>query len=311
MRSAFVQTIDRMMDERSDLAIVLADIGVSLFEELGTADRHPQRVVNVGIREQLQVGFAAGLAVEGLRPVVHTYAPFLVERPFEQLKLDFAHQGLGGVFVSVGASYDSTVSGRTHQAPEDVALVASLPDFEIVVPGHADEADQLLRRSVARRHSVYVRLSEESNNDSLNVSSEEMVLVRDGSLESPVVVAVGPMLDSVVGAVSDLDVTVLYATTVRPFDHNTLRRHASRDVILVEPYLAGTSAAEVAVALRDVPHRLWSLGVGLGELRNYGTIDEHNRAHGLDTEGIHTSIVDFIYAGSTRQTAPLRSIEAI
>ena len=97
------------------VAVVLADIGAG-------ADPATTRArFNVGIREQLMIGVAAGLALEGYRPIVHSYAPFLVERPYEQIKLDLGHQDLGAVLVSSARRTTRRREGRTHQAPEDVA----------------------------------------------------------------------------------------------------------------------------------------------------------------------------------------------
>ena len=105
------------------------------------------------------------------------------------------------------------------------------------------------------------------------------------------------MLDEVLAATADRDVTVVYAHTVRPFDDATLRTVLTTpDVILVEPWLAGTSARVVSDALRDVPHRLLSLGTRRMELRHYGAPAEHQRAHGLDSAGIRRSLESFLDA---------------
>ncbi len=111
------------------------------------------------------------------------------------------------------------------------------------------------------------------------------------------VVAVGPMLDDVLAAAEGLDVTVLYATTVRPFDAVALRAAtlaAGTDVVLVEPYLAGTSTTAANDALADVPHRVLGLGVGRAELRRYGTVTEHLTAHGLDPHALRERISAFV-----------------
>jgi transketolase len=88
---------------------------------------------------------------------------------------------------------------------------------------------------------------------------------------------------------------VLYAPRIRPFDGATLRQTlAAPNVVLVEPYLAGTSAGEVADVLVDVPHRLLSLGVRDVEMRKYGQPEERHAAHGLDVPGLRKSITDFL-----------------
>ena len=294
MRDRFVNVSGELMDERPELAVVLADISFSYFVKAGVVERHPQRVLNVGIREQLLIGFAAGLAMEGFRPIVHTYAPFLVERPFEQVKLDFGHQGLGAVLVSVGASYDAAAAGRTHHAPEDVALMSTLPGWNVHVPGHPDEVEAILRSVAAGTGLDYIRLGTSVNLQAITYSSG-LTPVRRGSGRAVTVIAVGPSLSPVLEATADLDATVLYATTVRPFDAETLREVlTSPVVVLVEPYLAGTSSGEVSATLKDRPHRLLALGVDRRELRRYGNRSEHDRAHGLDVADIRRSITDFL-----------------
>ena len=161
------------------------------------------------------ISVASGLALSGMRPIAHSYTPFLVERPFEQVKLDLAHQGVAAVLVSIGASYDASDNGRTHQAPEDVALVSSLPDWQVHVPGHPDEAELLLRDAAADTGNVYIRLAGRANAEPMP-SAGSVHVIRRGS--PAVVIAAGPMLDRTLEATADLDVTVFYATTVRPFD---------------------------------------------------------------------------------------------
>ncbi|MGW2375165.1 transketolase family protein [Kitasatospora sp. NPDC001683] len=293
MRDRFVDVTSRLLDEDPRLAVVLADITAAAFEP--AQQRHPDRVVNVGIREQLLIGAAGGLALSGMRPIAHTFASFLIERPFEQVKLDLVHQGVGAVLVSAAGSYDWPAGGRTHMSPGDVALLDTLPDWTVHVPGHPDEAEQLLRHAYADGdRNVYVRLSAHQNAAPVAVEPGRFATVRTGT--RGVVLAVGPMLDAVLAATEGLDVTVLYAATVRPFDAAGLRTALGgrADVVLVEPYLAGTSVNEAHAALADRPHRVLALGVPREEHRHYGSIAEHLAAYGLDASSLKERIAAFL-----------------
>jgi transketolase len=177
-----------------------------------------------------------------------------------------------------------------------VALLDTVPGWTVHVPGHPDEVKRLLLASLPGDSGVYLRLSAQVNaRPQLGAGFQ---VIRAGS--RGVVLAVGPTLDRVLAATSGLDVSVLYTATVRPFDGKALRAAAgeSADVVLVEPYLAGTSTHYAEEALADVPHRLRSLGVRRDtEVRMYGDPADHDRAHGLDVPGIRASVTDFFQPG--------------
>lgn len=197
------------------------------------------------------------------------------------------------MLASVGASYDWPEGGRTHQAPEDVALLSTLPDWTIHVPGHPDEAEVLLRDAVSGDGNVYLRLSAQANAAPMPIESGRFHVVRRGSRAT--VIAVGPMLDRILEATAELDVTILYATTVRPFDAETLRAELPAPaVVLVEPHLQGTSAMWVSEAMHDTPHRLLSIGVRCIEHRRYGTPEQHDEAHCLDVSSLRHRIGQFL-----------------
>ena len=290
-RTQFARTAADLVETDESVALVYAEISGQFFGEIER--EHPERVINVGIREQLLVNVGAGLALTGLRPIVHTFGSFLVERAFEQVKLGFGHQDVGGVLVGSGGSFDISSGGRTHQAPGDVALLDTLPGISIHAPGNATEVDAALRATVSGSGLHYVRVVGQANEDVHPFTPGRFHVVRRGA--GATVIAVGPVLDAVLDATRGRDVTVLYANTIRPFDAEGLRAVlGTPDVVLVEPWLAGTSARHVSEALQDRPHRLLALGVPRIEHRHYGEPAEHIAAHGLDAAGIARSVETFL-----------------
>ncbi|MFC0674060.1 transketolase family protein [Brachybacterium hainanense] len=292
-RAQFGRTVSALLDEREDLALVYAEISAQHVEE--AAARHPRRVINVGIREQLLVGVGAGLALEGIRPLVHTFAPFLVERAFEQIKLDFAHQGVGGVLIGSGGSYDMSVLGRTHQSPGDVALAATVPGIRIHAPAGTAEADRIIREAAAGTGLEYVRISEQVSSAPRPHGSLPdgglHVLHRGGGALS--ILALGHLREAALAAGDALDATVLSTTTVHPLDGRALRAHAGGEVVILEPWLEGTSLGAVADALSDAPRRFLAIGTSRQELRRYGTPAQHEAAHGLGAPEVIRRIRDW------------------
>ena len=289
MREQAGETAADLLIEDPRVAVVLAEISADQFRR---AMRHdPTRAVNVGIMEQTMVGVAAGFAMEGFLPIVHSITPFLIERPLEQIKLDFGYQGLGGTFVPVGASYDYTAEGFTHHSPGDVQVVLTVPGMQVLVPGTADELDRLFRGTYANGHPTYIRPSTSSNAGSRDVEVGRLEVVRRGARAT--VIAVGPMLDRTLAAVEGVDVTVLYVTSVAPCDADGLAREMAEadDVIAVVPFLEGTLAPPITTALAHRAARYTWIGAQPTILREYGTPADHDRVRGLDEPGIRHRVI--------------------
>jgi transketolase len=287
------QVVGELIETDPRAALVLADISAAYLRE--TLERFPERAVNAGIMEQTMVSVAAGYAMEGFHPIVHSITPFVVERPFEQIKLDFCYQGLGGTFISTGASYDYGTDGMTHQGPGDVPILKTLPGMQVCVPGTADEFEFLLRRTYDNRAPTYIRTSVQQNESSRSIQFGKLHVEREG--KDGVVVAVGPTLDRALAATQEMDLTVLYATTVTPFDGEALQRaaaQASPNVILVEPYYEGGLVPEIVRSLQANPVRIQAIGVPRRILDRYGPPERIDRDVGLDVAGIRTRIKRFL-----------------
>lgn len=289
MREQMAQTLNNLLVNDERLVLILADISNDYF----TKSSYTERVLNVGIMEQTMISTAAGMALEGFIPVTHSITPFLVERPFEQIKDDFCYQRLGGNFISIGASYDYSIEGMTHHGPGDVEILHSIPGMQIVVPGTAEEFDHLFRQSYANNSPTYFRLSVADNPIAYPVEFGKLTVIQRGSQAT--IIVVGPALAYTLPAVTDMDATVLYCTTVAPFDAETLRTECqSNKIVLVEPYYAGVLTRDICAAMGHTPIAIESIGVPHQVLSHYGTPQQHNEALGLTPQGIRHRIEMFL-----------------
>lgn len=208
MRKSFVSTVSNIINRNQDTALFLGDIGVFGFRHV-LADNN-LRAFNYGILEQAMVGAAAGYAEAGFHPFISTIAPFIVNRAFEQIKIDFGYQELPGTFISVGASFDYSPLGATHYCPEDLALLNTIPGMKLFVPGSALEAEKIIELSYNNGLN-YIRLSEQSHQKKIDFIGTKIVTVGNGSTA---ILFVGPtylMIDKL--DISE-ELTVIYSNDI-------------------------------------------------------------------------------------------------
>lgn len=134
-----------IMGEDDRVVVLLGDIGVYAFRDVFS--KYPKRVYNIGICEQSMVGMAAGLAMAGFIPIVHTIEPFLVDRAFEQIKLDFGYQELKGIIVGVDVSETAPNLGYTHQCPYALEHMRDVKGMKVFSPKSPEELDKVLKEN--------------------------------------------------------------------------------------------------------------------------------------------------------------------
>jgi transketolase len=128
MRTTFSEIVTKIAKKDKRLVVLVGDISHGLFENLRKFAK--DRYFNIGINEQSMINIAAGLSLQGFNPIVHTIAPFLIDRNFEQLKLDFSYQKQNINLVSIGGSFDYSKLGCTHHSYSDVSLIMHLDNNE-------------------------------------------------------------------------------------------------------------------------------------------------------------------------------------
>ena len=118
MRRKFGKLINELAKKDKKIVLLVGDIGYGIFDDF--RKDNPNRFFNLGICEQSLIGTASGMALEGLKPWVYTITPFLIERPFEQIKLDIDQQNVN---VNLVGFADYPELGPTHSEKDGEKLI--------------------------------------------------------------------------------------------------------------------------------------------------------------------------------------------
>jgi len=294
MRQIFPDTMLEVGVKDKNLVILVGDIGHFALQPF--AQSCPGRYFNVGILEPTIVSMAAGISSIGLHPVVHTIAPFLIERSFEQIKLDFCYQNLGGNLVSAGSAFEYSTLGCTHHTYSDIALINSLPNTEIIYPASPVELNTLFKQTYSSDKLTYMRMTRQPHGVIFNedqVIFGKGILVREGS--DVTLVATGPQLRTAIESVPILEsiglsAEILYYPTLKPFDKELVVSSASKTkkIVTIEEHAKYGGLGDYVL------HAVFGIegikfdAIHLPEkfLRSYGTYEEHCKGLGFTAENL-------------------------
>ncbi len=312
-KTTFTQVFGRWLCDMAEHDPRLVGITPAMREGSGMVEfeqRFPQRYYDVGIAEQHAVTFAAGMACEGVKPVVAIYSTFL-QRGYDQLIHDVALQNLPVVFALDRAGLVGA-DGATHAGAYDIPFVRCIPNMSIACPADERECRQLLSTAFAQNHPVAVRYPRGSGAGVEPLASLEGLPFGKGEIrrESGQVASAGPriailafgtLLYPALEAAQALDATVVNMRWAKPLDAELLLEVAARHdalVTLEEGAIMGGAGSAVLEALQAARVQRPVLQLGLpDQFIEHGDPARLLALQGLDAAGIEQSVRARFLAG--------------
>lgn len=304
MRNAFADEITKIGDEDHRLIMLSGDIGNRLFDKF--KDKHPGRFFNCGVAEANMTGLAAGLAMNGFRPVTYTIAPFVTTRCLEQIRTDVCYHDLPVTVVAVGAGLAYAGLGPTHHACEDIAFLRALPNMIVICPGDAFEVRAALRAVMQQAKPAYIRMGKKGEPKVHQEAIKDFVIgkaitVRDG--DDVCLLSTGNMLPEAIQAREILSAKgwssrVVSFHTVKPLDETLLAEALLRFKIVVtleeHSLLGGFGAAvcEWAVDHRADTRKLLRIGTADAFFKQSGEQEHAREQLGLTGHQIADRVLD-------------------
>ncbi len=295
MRKAFSDTLVKIAKDDQKIAFITGDLGFQVFDEFETL--FPGRYINAGVSEAQMVCAAAGMAYEGYRPIAYSIASFASARPFEQIRFCVAYPNLPIMIVGAGRGYTYAKSGVSHHAPDDLGLMASMPNMTVVSPGDPGEIEQLFPQLAKLNGPSYFTVGRfgEPRFEALEPATVGKArLVQKG--ENTAILTTGEIANEALRAIdilaSDSIKPSLYQFhTIKPLDTERLAEIDSKyeHILVVEEHLPHGGLWQQIAGWRadnNGQARLSRLGPGdvfaLGNLQQ----DELRKRMGFDAEAI-------------------------
>ena len=206
------------------------------------ATKKLRKVYNIGI-EPTMISFAAGISKSGLIPVAHTIAPFIIDRSFEQIKLDFCYHKLPGNIVSVGGSYDYSALGCTHHTYSDIAVIKTLQNTEIFYPTTPLEFDILFKKNFANKKLSYFRIPKKDHSINFNqnqLKNEHVLKLSNG--KDLTIVCCGPVVETCKLATdkirNKIKIDLLYVNKIHPLDIKLIEQSVkkTKKILIVQDH---------------------------------------------------------------------------
>lgn len=300
-RQAYGEALAELAGENRNIVALDADLCKSTMS-FKLYERYPERFFEMGIAEQNMASTAAGLALSGKIPFIHSFAVFATGRAYDQIRQSICIAGLNVKIIGSSSGLSDFGDGSTHQSVDDIGLMSLLPNMAVIVPCDSVEVRKAVRAAVHHKGPVYVRINRNDMPDIFDRNTDfeigKIRRMRDGS--DAVIFACGVMVAKALKAAEHLEeigisVRVVNVSTIKPLDEEGIRLEASGmkcAVTAEEHSIIGGLGNAVASALRASRIPIEFIGISDKFGVSGVTQEELLEIYGLTVENIKGAVTN-------------------
>jgi transketolase len=299
-RDAFGDALRDLGDAFPDVVVVDGDVGNSTKVEI-FGKKYPDRYFNVGIAESNMVSVAGGMASAGKTAVTSSFACFLMNNAFDQIRMSVAFPQTNVKLVGTHAGISIGEDGPSQMGIEDVSLACSLPNVTVIVPADGASAKAATRAMLEHKGPVYLRLGRPKvpaiyGDEAKDFKIGKSITVRDG--KDVTIIANGLMVAAALDAAKDLEAgginaRVIDMHTVKPIDRDAIAKAAKETgaIVVAEEHLhhGGLGSIVAQVVSETHPVRMAYVNVG-DQYAESGDPDGLLRKYGLTAENVAKAV---------------------
>ena len=304
MRDAFAKEMKSIVERKNNVVLLSGDIGNRMFD--GLKHSRPEQFINCGIAEANMMSMAAGMALSGMRPVIYTITPFTTLRCLEQIRIGVAYHQSPVVIVGTGSGLSYSELGPTHHSLEDMAVIRTIPNINVLAPADKIELIFQLREAIESPIPTYIRIGKKGEPDLGTLNNIYGIgkanILRGGN--KYLLLGVGPIMGEALKAAEMLktegvNICVASMGGVSPLDVEFLSKMISENfthwITLEEHGIVGGLGTSIIEWLSDSNNskiiNLKRLGVPKQFINNLGNQEYTRNQFGLDSIGIKKQIL--------------------
>ena len=291
MRNSVASRIKQLAKEDARLFVIAGDAGLGVWDDF----KESGKFINPGVNEQLDIGFAAGMALMGHRVIYYNITPFVIMRPYEFVRNDICYQELPIILIATGSGITYAPAGVTHYALEDITLALSMPNLMIFSPSDPVEAIACFEYAYKSDHPSYIRIpkSGEKRLHSGSINITKPIFIHKTS-SNAILLVHSSIVDEVEEILEYVDIDVATVPFLNaPMDWDLFLKEYEHIFTLEEHFVDGGFGSY----LRDrCSKRVHKIGIKNEYIHKVGNRDYLRRYYGIDAKSVALKIFSKLYA---------------